>query len=254
MTFPLVFELGAFRVPAHLVFETLAYTIGFAVYRHMRNRRGDPIDDSTRWTVIAAAAVGAAIGSKVLFWLEEPGLTLAWVRTDPAMLMGGKTIVGGLLGGTIAVELAKRVAGERRSTGDLFVIPLCIGIAVGRIGCFVSGLADHTYGTPTSLPWAVDFGDGIPRHPTQIYEIVSVLVLAVVLQKLSRRPLANGDLFKIFMLAYLAFRVAVDAAKPAELFAGLSSIQWAAVIAIACYARYVPAMLRTSRAARMVAA
>ena len=46
---------------------------------------------------------------------------------------------------------------RRRSTGDLFVVPLCVGTAIGRIGCFLSGLEDRTYGTPTSLPWGDRF-------------------------------------------------------------------------------------------------
>jgi phosphatidylglycerol---prolipoprotein diacylglyceryl transferase len=240
LTFPVFIDVGSIRVPAHAVLEVLAYTVGFEIYRRMRIHRGDPVGDATRWTVIAAAAVGAAMGSKILFWLEDPRLTLEWIRTNPAMLMGGKTIVGGFLGGTIAVEIAKRAVGERRSTGDLFVIPLCIGTALGRIGCFLGGLEDHTYGTASSLPWAVDFGDGIARHPTQLYELVFVLALAIVLFRLSRRPLPNGHLFKLFLLGYLGFRLAVDSLKPAVSFFGLSTIQWTCIVAIAYYARFVP--------------
>jgi phosphatidylglycerol:prolipoprotein diacylglycerol transferase len=235
--------VGPARISAHVLFEALAYTVGFEVYRRARVRRGDHISDATRWTVIAAAAVGAAIGSKVLFWFEDPQRTLEWLRANPSWLMGGKTIVGGLVGGTIAVEIAKRFAGESRSTGDLFVVPLCIGIAIGRIGCFLSGLADQTYGTATSLPWGVDFGDGIARHPTQLYEIGFVLSFAAVALWISRYALRNGDLFKLFMLAYLSFRLGIDSMKAAQTLAGLSAIQWASVAGIAYYATFVPAIL-----------
>ena len=126
--------------------------------------------------MVTAAIAGAAIGSKILAWFEHPVETLAhW--NDPLFLMGGKTIVGAFLGGTLLVEWTKRRLGIRSRTGDLFAIPIVIGTAVGRIGCLLSGLDDHTYGTPSSLPWAVDFGDGIPRHPTQAYEIVFLLAL-----------------------------------------------------------------------------
>ena len=102
---------------------------------------------------------GAAFGSKLLFLLEDPRLT--WHNLhDPAYLMGGKTIVGALVFGLISVELIKRYIGLRQSTGDLYAIPLALGIAIGRIGCFLTGLADNTYGTPTTLPWAINFGDG----------------------------------------------------------------------------------------------
>ena len=66
--------------------------------------------------------------------------------------MGGKTIVGALIFGLISVELIKRYIGLRQSTGDLYAIPLALGIAIGRIGCFLTGLSDNTYGTPTNLP------------------------------------------------------------------------------------------------------
>jgi phosphatidylglycerol:prolipoprotein diacylglycerol transferase len=101
--------------------------------------------------------------------------------------MGGKTIVGALIGGLITVELMKRYIGLRTSTGDLYAIPLAVGIAIGRIGCFLTGLSDNTYGTASNLPWAIDFGDGIPRHPTQLYEIAFLLLLIPALYKLQKR-------------------------------------------------------------------
>jgi prolipoprotein diacylglyceryltransferase len=58
---------------------------------------------------------------------------------------------------------------------------------VGRIGCFLTGLADNTYGTPTGLPWGVDFGDRIHRHPTQLYEIAFLMILIPLLWHLLER-------------------------------------------------------------------
>jgi prolipoprotein diacylglyceryltransferase len=128
---------------------------------------------------------GAAIGSKLLFWLEDPQLTWHSLH-DPAYLVGGKTIVGALAFGLVSVELTKRYIGLRQSTGDLYAIPLALGIAIGRIGCFLTGLSDNTYGSPTNLPWAINFGDGIPRHPTQLYEIAFLIILIPVLYQIVR--------------------------------------------------------------------
>lgn len=59
--------------------------------------------------------------------------------------------------------MSSRWLGIRTSTGDLLALPLAVGITIGRIGCFLTGLSDGTFGRPSSLPWAVDFSDGI-RH------------------------------------------------------------------------------------------
>jgi len=137
----------------HPVFESLGYATGYIVFRWLRARQGDVIDEPQRWTVIAASAAGALVGSRLLGLAEQWPIALASFREGHLMTLlgspGGKTIVGGLLGGWLAVESAKRVSGIRSRTGDLFVIPLCVGIAVGRIGCFLAGLADDTYGRAT---------------------------------------------------------------------------------------------------------
>ena len=236
MHFPVYLHVGSLRLHPHWIFETLAYAVAFQVYLRLR-RRGDPIDASGRWWVIAAAAMGAVIGSKLLYWFEDPRLTLQHLR-DPAFLVGGKTIVGALIGGLLAVEWTKTRLGITCRTGDLFALPLCVGIAIGRIGCFLTGTDDHTAGVATSLPWGVNFGDGVPRHPTQIYEILFIFVLAAVIFKVSHKPYLEGDLFKIFMAGYFAFRLAIDFLKPdVRVFFGLSSIQWACVAMLAFYAR-----------------
>jgi prolipoprotein diacylglyceryltransferase len=239
MQFPAYIPLGPFRVHPHWVFEALAYFVSFRVYLRLRKRSGDPIADPARWWVIAAAAAGAAIGSKVLCWFEDPAQTWAHLR-DPIYWMAGKTIVGGLIGGLIAVEWTKWRLGIQRRTGDLFAIPLCVGIAIGRIGCFLTGPADHTSGIGTALPWGVDFGDGVARHPMQLYEVLFALALGVMLWRWSRRPHIEGDLFKGFMVGYMAFRFLVDFLKPdVRVALGLSSIQWACVAMLAYYARDV---------------
>jgi prolipoprotein diacylglyceryltransferase len=57
----------------------------------------------------------------------------------------------------------------------LHVFPLILDTCIGRVGCFLTGLADHTHGVATALPWAVGFGDGVGRHPTQLCESAFLL-------------------------------------------------------------------------------
>lgn len=229
--FPVRVPIAGFDVPAHALLEAAGYALAFQVYRALRRRAGDALAATDRWAVIAAAAVGAALGSKLLFLLTDPVAT--WARRgDPAALFAGKTIVGGILGGWIAVEAVKRMLGIASRTGDLFAAPLCIGIAVGRIGCFLEGLGDATYGVATSLPVGVDFGDGVSRHPTQLYEAVFLALLAAPVLRATLRPHAPGSVFRAFVAAYCAWRFAIDFLKPAGETPGPSGIQWACAAAL----------------------
>lgn len=222
----------------HPVLETLAYASAFTVYRVLRARHGDVVAEPQRWSVLAAAALGALAGSRLLGIAEQwPTVVAAWRSGQLLRLLvapGGKTIVGGLLGGWLAVEVAKKLTGIRPRTGDLFAVPLCVGIAVGRVGCFIAGLADDTYGKPTRLPWAVNLGDGIGRHPVQIYEILFLALLAVFLSRPVEWP--EGARFRIFMAAYLVWRVVIDFLKPQPLVAGMNLIQWSCLVGLAALA------------------
>ncbi|HEX7794027.1 MAG TPA: prolipoprotein diacylglyceryl transferase family protein [Vicinamibacterales bacterium] len=232
MTFPIWIPLGPLRVHPHLFFELSAYLVAGLIYWRRRRSLGDHVSTEARWALAAAAVVGAVVGSRMLFWFEDPQRTLSQL-TNPQYLAGGQTIVGALIGGWIAVEWQKRRIGILRPTGDLFAISIALGAGIGRIGCFLSGLPDGTYGVRSSLPWAIDLGDGIPRHPTALYESIFMFALAFALMRFERRAIL-GELFLGLIAAYLAFRTVVDFWKPGvPLVAGLTAIQVASLLGFA---------------------
>ena len=232
MNFPAWISLGPLRIHPHFVFELLGYAVAGVVYWQRRRTLGDHVSAEGRWALGAAAVVGALLGSRILFWFEDPQRTLAQL-TDLQHLVGGQTIVGGLLGGWIGVEWQKRRIGIQQPTGDLLAVPIALGAGIGRIGCFLSGLPDGTYGLPSSLPWAIDLGDGVPRHPTALYESAFMFALAVVLTRFSPKA-SRGELFLALIGAYLAFRLVADTLKPGvTLFAGLTAIQVACLFGLA---------------------
>lgn len=238
--FPVILHLGPLGIAPHQPMEMLGAFLGFRLYLRQRRRAGDPLPGERRLVVLAAAIVGAALGSKLLAIAFAPPPTLGGLL-DVRLLLAGKTIVGGLLGGLAATELVKWRIGERTATGDLYAFPLIVGIAIGRVGCFLTGLADDTYGVATSLPWGIDFGDGVRRHPTQLYEIAFLALLAAALAWRARRPYPRGDLFKLFMVGYLAWRLAVDFIKPSHVtLAGLNPIQLACIAGLLWYAPHLP--------------
>lgn len=155
----------------------------------------------------AALVSGAALGGFGL------GTLNLWLSGIPEI---GRSILGALAGAIIAVELYKRVNGMRGSTGLIFVPAFATSVIVGRWGCFFSGLDDNTYGTASSLPWAHDFGDGVLRHPVQLYESAAMaMFLAAFLWLLARRNsfvMRNG--FYLLVLWYAAQRFLWEFLKP----------------------------------------
>jgi prolipoprotein diacylglyceryltransferase len=185
-------------VSVHQIFESLAYLVAGQMIWHARRRTGDFLATSQRWLLLAAALSGAASGAYLVGAFDDPP---------------GKTVVGGLLGATLGVEAMKWGLRLQRRTGDLYAVPIPIGIAIGRVGCFLTGLADNTHGVATSLPWGFDYGDGIPRHPTQLYEIAFCLALAWNLRR-KASWMVEGDRYRLMLVAYLAFRFGIDFLKP----------------------------------------
>ena len=156
---------------------------------------------------VAALAIGA-IGGAWAFGSWNTALT--------AVPHPSHSIAGALAGGIVAVELYKLARGISGSTGVIWVGPLALGIAVGRWGCLFAGLPDETYGVPTGLLWGVDLGDGIKRHPVQIYESLTMLAfLALYLAALARRAAwTRGRAFYVFVLVYAAQRFVWEFFKP----------------------------------------
>jgi phosphatidylglycerol:prolipoprotein diacylglycerol transferase len=230
MRFPVYIPVLGHRLHPHAVMELLAYTGGFQLYLLLRRKWKGPVVpvEQNLW-VIVGAIFGALVGSKILAWWESwPDYWRFWHLTHSlGMFAGGKTIVGGLLGGWVGVEAAKKILGIRFSTGDLYVFPLIVGMSIGRVGCFLTGLPDHTYGNYTNLPWAVDFGDG-PRHPTQLYDIAFLLLFGIFLFFRMKRPHENGRIFRLFIFGYCLYRFSVEFLKPTyKHYLGLSAIQLA---------------------------
>lgn len=222
----------------HALFEYGAIALGVTLYRRARLRSGlGGLTQAGGFAVVAGLLIGAAIGNKLVFLIERPEVWQQLLAGELAM--PGQSIVGGLLGGLIGVEIAKALTGQTRSTGDAMVWPIAVGLAFGRIGCFIAGLHDDTFGVATTLPWGVDFGDGVVRHPTQLYDAIVALGLAAAVH--GRFARAPGLAFKIFLSGYLLWRLGIDGLKPvphAYAF-GWSGIQWVCALALAAYAPLV---------------
>jgi phosphatidylglycerol:prolipoprotein diacylglycerol transferase len=177
-----------------------------------------------------AAFIGGGLGAKLPFALADPA---GWLDGS-AWLSDGKTVVAGLIGAYLAVEAAKWFLDIRIKTGDTFALPLALALAVGRWGCFCNGCC---YGTPTNLPWGVWFRvpdatgwHWVKCHPTQVYESIFHLGMAVVLWELMRRGLLVRQRLKLYLISYGVYRFATEYIRPEPAWwLGLTFYQWAAL-------------------------
>ena len=163
--------MDAFLV--HAAFDVLAWLAAGAVglWLMRSGRVAFAVPQPLRFGYLAALIFGAGMGAFIF------GSANLWLSGMPGV---ARSIEGAVAGGILAIEGYKAITGITLRTGARFALPFAIGVAVGRIGCFLSGLDDFTHGTPTSLPWAHDFGDGIPRHPVQLYESAAMAAFALV--------------------------------------------------------------------------
>lgn len=177
-----------------------------------------------------ALLLGAALGGYGL------GSLNLWLSGEA---MVARSIVGALAGAIAAIEVFKWLRGLRGSTGLIFVPAFATTVVVGRWGCFLSGLEDETHGIPSKLPWAVDQGDGMTRHPVQLYESFSMLAFLMValllLGKRNRWFMRNG--FYALVLFYAGQRFVWEFLKPYAAVAGpfnLFHLVCAGLVAYAC--------------------
>ncbi|MBI3509687.1 MAG: prolipoprotein diacylglyceryl transferase [Bacteroidetes bacterium] len=226
-------------VYVHTIFEVAAFVTGFRYYLYLRKKSIDPVKETNRIWIIVGATAGALLGSRILGALEDPSWMAHPGWKNIFIAFNNKTIVGGLFGGTLAVELTKIILGEKKRSGDLFVFPILLALIIGRIGCLLTALNDHTAGISTTLPWGIDYGDGISRHPLPFYEIIFLSVTFFVLRKINEKyTLANGSLFQLMMVAYFIFRFFNEYLKDDHLYPWkLSTIQTACVLGLLYYAK-----------------
>jgi len=224
----------------HVVFEVLAFFIGFRYFLWLRKKRGDAIKTPNRTWIIIGAIIGALIGSRLIGGLENP----TQITKENNLLFyfyQNKTVLGGFLGGLTGVEIVKKIIKEKGASGDLFVYPIILALIIGRMGCFSMGIYEETYGTVTTLPWGMNLGDRLVRHPVSLYEIIFLWVLWVCLWIVQKKfALQQGALFKLLMIAYLGFRFLLDFIKPHFTFnVGLSVIQLTCIAGLLYYLPYI---------------
>jgi phosphatidylglycerol:prolipoprotein diacylglycerol transferase len=247
--YPVLVRFGPVTIATHDAFTVAAILVGLALYYAELRRRGW-LDARIVW-ISLAAVFGAGVGARLITLWERPEV-LAAAATMPLSLAierSGKSIIGAIAGGYVAIAVAKRAFGYTRSTGDAYALAIPVATIVGRVGCFLTELP---LGSPTSLPWGMRVsptaaaafpvcpGCGGPMHPSMLYEIAFNVVAAVVILRWRHRVPVAGETLKLYLLAAGVFRFGVEfvRANPPEAL-GLSGPQWVLLPLVALLAIHV---------------
>lgn len=174
--------------------------------------------------VALAGFLGGAFGAKLTEWIvSNPALLSSAPNAILNPQSGGRTFIGGVLCGWIAVEIAKWKLGIKRSTGDLFALALPAGEAIGRLGCHFNTCC---FGIPSTLAGAI-FQHGEWRFPSQLLSSLVAFAIFAVLFSKRKTMVREGDLFRWYLLLYGASRFAIEFTRERHIaLGGLSVAQW----------------------------
>lgn len=197
-----------FGVSSYSVFVFLGIILGIAYYLIDARKRN--VKNEGAISIVASALIFGAIGSKIPLLLEY---------RDLASVISGKSIVGGLIGGAAGVVIIKKVFDIKLKLGNIIAPSVALGMSVGRLGCFFNGCC---YGVVSS--WGIDFGDGLLRLPTQLFESAFHLTAFIILHNLKSKVQTKGILFKDYILAYFIFRFLIEFIRENKIVWGNMSI------------------------------
>jgi phosphatidylglycerol:prolipoprotein diacylglycerol transferase len=229
--YPVILRVGSFQLTSFGVMMALAFLTAGVVFARELGRKGE--DPERAWDLVMFAALGGVLGAKlyylILFWPETAADPLRAVTSRSGLVW-----YGGLIGGAAMVlwQIRRRRLPVLRY-GDAAAPALALGYVLGRIGCFLVG---DDYGRPTTLPWGIAFPNGAPPstafnlrhefgvnlpasvpdtallrvHPTQLYEVVLMLVIFAALWHLRTRLTRPGMLLALYVVLAAAERFIVE--------------------------------------------
>jgi phosphatidylglycerol:prolipoprotein diacylglycerol transferase len=225
--YPELFRIGDFSVSSFGLMLAIAFLVGSRISAVRMREQG--VDPDLAWNLLAWVMLGGILGSK-LYFAVDTHLRMGAPFWGLLLSRDGITWYGGLMGATaVGAFVSRRVrlwscqrCGQQNTQGrercfhcdsqrpaspetrgisvksvmDATAVAAALGQAIGRVGCFLVG---DDYGRVTDVPWAVSFPNGAPPtldrvHPTQIYEILWLVPVALLLwRRRKRSPFLFGE-------------------------------------------------------------
>lgn len=225
---PVAFSLGPVKVHWYGLMYLLAFLLawGLALWRTKKYQL-DWTDEQIQ-DLIFYGALGAIIGGRIgymLFYNLPQLMEQPWVLFK--VWQGGMSFHGGLLGVLTAIGLfAWKTNKPFWAVGD-FIAPLVpLGLGLGRIGNFING---ELWGKPSEMPWAMVFpqSDGLPRHPSQIYEFgLEGIGLFILVWCYAAKPRPTGCVSAVFLMGYAVCRLIAECFRQPDPQLGYLAFNW----------------------------
>lgn len=236
---PIILSIGHFHLRWYSLIVMLAIGIGFWLVIKEAGRKGytkDAVFDLGVWVVVGGM-IGARLFHVIDHWPDafskDPGRIFA-------IWEGGLAIWGGIVGGLITLAIiAWRKHWNLARLLDTFAPGVVLGQAIGRVACIITG---DSVGKPTNGPFGLAYTSpdamvpqlGVFYTPTPIYEILLNSAIFVVLWRLRKKQLPDGELFLVYLTLYSIGRFFITLLSSYREFAfGLNQAQVVSLIGLA---------------------
>jgi len=206
---PVLFHLGPLEIRYYGLAYVLGFIIGYVIARYLIKHKHINLTKEELEEYVLYLAVGLLVGARFFYFVFY---NTAIIVQDPFQLIkiwqGGMSFHGGLIGMLIAgYFFCHKYKKSYYELADMTVIAAVPALFLVRVTNFING---ELYGRITTMPWAVDFGDGLARHPSQLYEAAKNIVIGSVLWTLKDKNLTKGTIFWMFILLYGVLRFFIE--------------------------------------------
>lgn len=230
---PVLLNLG----PVQIRYYGLVYVIGFllalfVLIKAAEKKQIKRLNKELAYDYIFWLMISSIVGGRLFFELIYNFMSF---MKNPLQFFyiwqGGMSFHGGVIGAIIATYYFTRKYKIRfYDIADTLVLPFSFILIFGRIANFING---ELWGTITNVPWCVDFGDKLCRHPSQLYEAAKNVVIFSILSYMKNLKLRKGTLFWSFIGMYGLFRFLVTFTRVAEYyFLGIGIGQWLSLLMV----------------------
>lgn len=235
---PYIIKIGPLEVRWYGLMYIIGFISSYLLFKYQVKKRGLDIPqehiEGLYFYMVLGIILGSRIGYAVFYnfgaFMDNP-VEIFYIWRGGMSFHGG--LFGCALGGYLYTIIKKQ---DYRLFTDLVVVSVPIGLFAGRIGNFING---ELIGRPSTLPWAMDFGDGIGRHPSQIYEAtLEGALLFVIMWILKDKVKSRGAMLPIFLMLYGIIRFAVEFTREPDIQLGfvLGPLSMGQVLSAAMFA------------------